>query len=302
MEIKQLRSFKAVVDYGNFTRAAEKTFTSQPTISTHIKALEEELGVSLIVRDTKNIEVTQKGMELYECAVNILELEDRLIRRLNDENRSIIHLGVSTIPSTYILPEILSGYSRMYPDVRFVISQGDSGSVAEGLESGIYDLGLLGMNCNGDRLKCDPFYRDETVLVTPASAKFRAYLKQDPVPYREILKNPVIFREMGSGSQKSAETIIESLGIKLSDLNVTARINDQETIKNLVEAGIGISMVSRLAVNERVESGRLLAFPLPKDVSERLFYIAVNKASVKSEAVKGFMKYVKKTYYQDPSL
>ena len=99
MEIKQLKSFKAVVDYGNFTKAAEKTFTSQPTISTHIKALEEELGVSLIVRDTKNIEVTQKGMELYECAANILELEDRLIRRWNDENRNIIAAAMPELPA-----------------------------------------------------------------------------------------------------------------------------------------------------------------------------------------------------------
>ncbi len=298
MEIKQLKSFKAVVDYGNFTKAAEKTFTSQPTISTHIKALEEELGVSLIVRDTKNIEVTQKGMELYECAANILELEDRLIRRWNDENRNIIHLGVSTIPSTYILPDILAGYSKSFPDVHFVITQGDSSSVMEGLESGLFDLGLLGLNCNGDKLKCDPFYRDETVLITPATPEFNAYAKDGQIPYKTILSHPVIFREMGSGSQKSAETIIESLGIRLDELNITARINDQETIKNLVMSGIGVSMVSRLAVNDRIAEGKLLAFKLPEGVSERLFYIAVNKAAVKSEAVKGFMKYVKKTYYQ----
>ena len=296
MEIKQLKSFIAVVDYGNFTKAAEKTYTSQPTISTHIKALEEELGVSLISRDTKNIEVTRKGKELYDCALNILELEGRLIRRWNDENNKIIHLGVSTIPSTYILPEILKGYSKLYPDVHFVISQGDSSTVAEGLESRIYDLGLLGMDCNGDKLKCDPFYADEMVLITPVTPEFQLLQRQEN-PYSELFKYPVIFREQGSGSQKSAEAVVNALGLDIRELNITARINDQETIKNLVEAGLGISIVSRLAVAERIADGKLRAFELPKESASRLFYIAVNKASVKSEVVKSLMKYIKKTYY-----
>lgn len=296
MEIKQLKSFIAVVDYGNFTKAAEKTYTSQPTISTHIKALEEELGVNLISRDTKNIEVTQKGKELYDCAINILELEGRLIRRWSDENNKIIHLGVSTIPSTYILPEILKGYSKLYPDVHFVITQGDSSTVAEGLESGIFDLGLLGMDCNGDKLKCDSFCEDEMVLITAPTAEYQLLHRQEN-PYPELFKHPVIFREQGSGSQKSAEMVVSALGVDIHDLNITARINDQETIKNLVEAGLGISIVSRLAVEERIREGRLLAFELPKEHSTRLFYIAVNKSAVKSDAVKGFMKYVKKTYY-----
>ncbi len=297
MEIKQLKSFIAVVDYGNFTKAAEKTFTSQPTISTHIRALEEELGARLIARDTKNIEITSKGRELYDCAVHIIELQENLVRRWAEEDRSFINLGASTIPSAYILPELMSEFSQLHPEVSLVIHQGDSTDVAEGLLSGIYDLGLLGMDCSSDKLKCDPFYRDETVIITPNTPEFAA-LKDLPAEEAAsaIFKYPAIFREKGSGTQKAAETILEKLGIDLGGLNVIARINDQETIKNLVAAGVGVSMVSWLAVRQYEQQGSVLVFRLPGELSERRFYMAVNKESYKSAAVKAFMRYVKRTY------
>ncbi len=296
MEIKQLRSFVSVVEYGNFTKAAEKNFTSQPTISTHIKALEDELGVKLIVRDTKNISITEKGRELYDTAVHILELQDKLINRWADENRNIIHLGASTIPSAYILPEILSEFSKLHPEICFVIHQGDSTEIVEGLENGLYDLGLLGIDCNGEKLKSDMFYRDSTVLITPASDKYKDFKRHGILPLNQMKKEPFLFREKGSATQLEAENLLEQLGIDPADMNVIARINDQETIKNLVEAGIGLSLISQLAVHSYVQQGRILAFDLPQVHSERHFYMAVNKQSFKSSSVKAFMKYIKRTY------
>ena len=297
MEIKQLKSFIAVVDCGNFTKAAEKTYTSQPTISTHIRALEDELGTRLIARDTKNIKITDKGYELYDCAIHIIELQENLMKRWAEQSKSYINLGASTIPSAYILPELMAEFSQLHPEISLVIHQGDSTDVAEGLLSGLYDLGLLGMDCSSDKLKCDPFYRDETVLITPNNAEFAA-LKGLPLneAYAEAFKHPVIFREKGSGTQKAAEAIIGALGFELERLNVIARINDQETIKNLVAAGVGVSLVSWLAVKELEKNGSVFVFMLPREHSERRFYMAVNKESYKSSAVKAFMKYVKKNY------
>ena len=87
MDFKQLRSFTAVVQYRSFTKAAEKTYLSQPTVSAHIRMLEEELHTRLLIRDTKNLEITPKGWELYECAVHILELQDHLLQRWAEESR-----------------------------------------------------------------------------------------------------------------------------------------------------------------------------------------------------------------------
>ena len=113
MEFKQLQSFVAVVDYGSFTKASEKLFISQPTISTHIRMLEEEFQSCLLVRTTKSIELTPRGQEFYECAVSILSLKKHLLESWNDEAHNIIHLGASTIPSAYLLPELLPAYKKL---------------------------------------------------------------------------------------------------------------------------------------------------------------------------------------------
>ena len=110
MDLKHLQSFVAVVQYGSFTKAAEKLYLSQPTISTHIHLLEEELRSCLMIRTKRSVEITPRGQELYECARSILDMRDNLLRRWMEENDRIIQLGASTIPSAYILPEILPEY------------------------------------------------------------------------------------------------------------------------------------------------------------------------------------------------
>ncbi|MBQ1579673.1 MAG: LysR family transcriptional regulator, partial [Firmicutes bacterium] len=144
MESKMLRSFIAVVDSGSFTKAAEKTYTSQPTVSAHIKALEEELGVQLIARDTKNLRVTQKGKELYDCACQMLALQQNMLDKWAGEEQNGIRIGVSTIPSAYILPALLEGFCKEHPDVPVSIHQSDSEAIEEAVEKGTFDLGFVG--------------------------------------------------------------------------------------------------------------------------------------------------------------
>ena len=123
MELKQLESFAAVVECESFTRAAEKLFISQPTVSAHVRALEEELHSQLIIRTTKSIQVTPRGRELYECACGMLTLRNRLTERWAKQEEQVVHLGASTIPSAYILPELLPAYRRRQPEIRFDIHQ-----------------------------------------------------------------------------------------------------------------------------------------------------------------------------------
>ena len=170
MDLKHLQSYVAVVKYGSFTKAAENLFISQPTISAHINALEEELGKPLMIRTTKNMEITEKGKEVYEYATNVLDLCDRMVETCNEQERQTIHLGTSNIPSCYILPELLPEYAQMHPDTYFDIHQSDSQGVIDGLLDGIFDVGLIGMK--EDKLKCEMFWQDRMVLVTPVNEHF----------------------------------------------------------------------------------------------------------------------------------
>ena len=178
MELKQLQSFCAVVQYRSFTKAAEKLYLSQPTVSTHIRQLEEEFGSRLIVRTTKSIEVTPRGQELYACACGIVHLRDDLLRSWSDEDEKIIRIGASTIPSAYILPQILPAFRREHPAPQFHVFQSDSEGIAEGLLTGSFDVGLIGARIHEEALELTPFYEDRMVLITPVNEHFRQLAAQ----------------------------------------------------------------------------------------------------------------------------
>lgn len=292
MEFKQLKSYVAVVKYGSFTKAAEKLFVSQPTISAHISSLEEELNKKLIIRTTKSIEITEKGMEVYEYAIRILELKDRMMEACEEKGQHIIYLGASTIPSAYILPEVLPKFGKLHPDIYFVIHQSDSQGVVDGLLDGVFDIGLIGMK-EEEKLICKPFCKDRIVLITPVTEQFLKMQKEKTIPLTELLKEPIILREEGSASGKSASRFLESIGMTEDKLNVTARINDQETIKNLVASGLGISFISEKAVRNFVEEKRLLQFELPVQ-NERELYVVYRKDEDLKSSVREFDEFIRK--------
>lgn len=300
MEFKQLESFVGVIKYQSFTKAAEHLYISQPTISAHIRTLEEELQSRLIIRTTKSIEVTPRGMELYECASRILELRDQLTKSWTKEDKKLIHLGASTIPSSYIIPEVLPRFGELFPDVYFNVNQSDSQGILDAMLHGKYDVGLIGKKCQYPPLECIPFYQDKIVMITPITEAFLA-LKDNPLITAELLqKTPMILREHGSGSLKSADYFIESMGMKEEDLNIVARVNDQESIKNLVAGGLGISFLSEKAAQNFVKEKRILAFPLPDTVTTRSLYIVSHKDYILKPYILEFIHFVKK--YYEPSI
>lgn len=296
MEFKQLESFAAVVRLRSFTRAAEQLYISQPTISTHIRALEEELNMRLILRTTKSIEVTAEGQKLYEYAVNILQLRDRMLQECSSEAKRIIHLGASTIPSAYILPEVLPKFGGRHSNTFFVIHQSDSKGVLDGLTDGIFDVGLIGMDVEKESLTCEPFCEDRMVLITPVTEQFLKMQRKGVSAVELLTSEPVILREKGSGSKKSVDKFLEEMGITDEQLNITARVNDPEAIKNLVAQGLGISFISQRAAQNFIREKRLLAFDLPESTNSRNLYLAYRTDHGDYAPIREFVEFVKHFY------
>ncbi len=292
MEFKQLESFVAVVKYSSFTKAAQHLYISQPTISSHIQSLEEELKSQLIIRTTKSIEITPRGLELYECACSILSKRDNLIKSWSAETKKVIQLGVSTIPSAYIIPEILPEFGKRFPDVYFNVHQNDSQGIMDAMHNGNYDVGMIGMPCDSKTLISVPFYEDEIVLITPVNEYFLQLKEQGEITADILKQHPIILRENGSGTLKRADHILESLEIHSEELNIVARINDQESIKNLTASGLGISLISEKAAQNFVNEKRLLAFKLPKQLSTRTFYLVMHKNFAAKSYVEQFIQFV----------
>lgn len=293
MDFKQLRSFVAVADRGSFTQAAAQLYTSQPTISAHIRQLEEELQQRLFLRTTKSLSITPHGRELYDYAVQVLSLQDRLLAGWR-QGEHVVSLGVSTIPSAYLLPDLLARFSVLHPDITFDIHQSDSSGVLRALRTGRFDLGLTGMAAPDEDLVFTPFYQDAMVLIAPNTPEFSAAKAQNTPLAALLQSHPLLLRENGSGSQRSADEFLRAAGLEPDALHVAARLNDQESIKNLVAAGLGLAIVSAVSVARERDRGDLLLFPLTD--AARSFYIVTRRHDFLSPAARQFFDFSVRFY------
>lgn len=296
MEFRQLESFCAVVRYQSFTKAAEKLYISQPTISTHIRMLEQEFNSRLIIRTTKNIEITPHGKELFACAQKIFTLKNDLIQKWSEENKKIIRIGASTIPADYILPEVLPLFCQKYPDIQLHIHQNDSSNILQSILNGKFTISMVGMKSFEKEFDFVPFFHDEIVMITPKQEKFlhfaqKAFNQDDLISL--LKKETIILREQGSGSKKRLESYFEQINLSEKSLNIIDRLNDQESIKKLVASGLGISFISAKAITD---ADNLLTIKLPENNLTRSLYFAYHKDYILKEHILSFIKFVQNFY------
>ena len=291
MDFKQLKSFVTVVEYKSFSRAADKLHIAQPTISTHIRQLEEELGSCLILRTTKSIEVTAQGWDAYRYAGKILDLKDCIMDNCSSNARSIVRIGASTIPATYILPNMLASFAEFSSETYFNVCQTDSHSVVEGVLDGRFDLGLVGNAGKQEGVISQPFCSNRMVIVAPVTDHY-LNLHGHISPRELLLQEPVVLRE--KGSQKSANRYLDSLGISEEELNVVARVNDQETVKNMVATGMGISLISEIAARDMIRAKRMLKFELPDFQFQNQIYLIYRDRFGMLPAVQDVINYLQR--------
>ena len=297
MEFKQLEAFVAVVNYGSFSEAARKLYLTQPTISAHIRSLEEELHARLIIRTTKKLTITTKGYQLYDSAFRILDIRNNLLENFTGSRKQIIDLAASTIPSSYLLPELLAGFGRMYPDVYFHSWQTDSSGAINRVLDGTVDLALTGQNTGDDSCIFIPFCQDNMVIATPVNDHYlNLKQKEQSVVFQDFIKDPVIIREKGSGTKKEMDIFLENAGIEPSSLNVVARMNDLESIKKSIVNGLGFSILSARSVVDLQKTKQILLFPLEESAHKRSFYIVCSKNRILKAHVRQFIQYVKNYY------
>lgn len=291
MEFKQLEAFVAVVEYNSFSEAARHLYLTQPTISSHIRSLEQELNSRLIIRTTKKLTITQRGYQLYDCATHMLNMRNNLIAEFTGEEKKIIELGVSTIPSSYLLPEILSAFGQKVPNIYFHTWQSDSQGAISKVLDGSVDFSLVGNAIDDENCCFIPFFQDELVIVTPVNQHFLSFLQED-TNLSCFLNEPFILRENGSGTKKEMDCYLESQGISSSSLHVIARMNDLEAIKKSIVGGLGISILSACSVKDLADSRQVLLFPLEKKHLSRTFYVAYSKNRILKPHVKQFLQFI----------
>ena len=295
MEFKQLEAFVAVVDYGSFSEAARKLYLTQPTISAHVRSLEEELHTKLILRTTKKTTITTRGYQLYDSAVRMLEIRNNLLENFTGVQKHMIDLSASTIPSSYLLPEILAAFGKTHPDIYFHSIQADSAESINRVLDGTVDLALVGQNTRDETCVFLPFCQDELVIATPITNHYLS-LQNKTVTFEDFIKDPIIIREKGSGTKKEMDLFLEQIGVTPSDLNVIARMNDLEGIKKSIVNGLGISILSARSAIDLQKTKQILLFPLEESAHKRTIYIVYSKNRILKPHVRQFIQFVQNFY------
>ncbi|HJC75848.1 MAG TPA: LysR family transcriptional regulator [Candidatus Mediterraneibacter faecavium] len=297
MNLKQLEAFVRVAETKSFSTAAKMLFLTQPTVSAHIASLERELNTCLLIRNTKGVALSEAGKELYAYAEQMLELEQKIRERFGLTGRqsgSVLRIAASTIPSQYLLPDIMARFRKEYPEEQLKLFETDSSGVVEMILSHKADVGFTGTVLERGSCTYIPFYQDELVILTPAAERYRARKDADIASW--IPEEPVILREEGSGTRKEALRLLAQTGIDITRLNVAAMMENQETIKRSVSSGMGISILSKLAAREEIDSGKLLAFPLGETGGKRDINVVYDAGYPSLPAADKFIKTVKQMY------
>ncbi len=293
MDFKQIEAFVNVVKYKKFSRAADASFLTQPTISTHINNLEKELNAILLNRQGREITMTKQGEAFYSYAVNILNLREQAVLSVQGMNRDVegvIEIQTSSIPGQYYVPKLLGEFRSRYPGVKIFLEQSDSRNVMDNIMNQKGEIGFTGTKLSNN-LVYEEIFTDDMILIAPNKGKF-AKMESDIIRVQEIVGENFILREDGSGTKKEFEkTEVQGTSI-LKMVNVIAHMNNMEAIKNAVISGMGISVLSTCAAGDLFNNEKIRCFKIAGLNKKRHFYMVRNRTYCLSPGAERFWEYV----------
>jgi DNA-binding transcriptional LysR family regulator len=257
MDTRQLAAFCAVVERRSFSQAAERLGVTQPAVSLQVRALEKRLGTQLLDRSGRRVEPTEAGWRLYRGAQRMLALEDQLVAEVSASGEGTVAgdlvLGASTGPAAVAVPVVLGEFQRVYPGVRVFLTVSDTHSVVERVAARELELGIVGAARRHRGVRFEPFFSDQVILVCPPGHPFTGRT----ISLDELREAPLILMQEGAGVRQIVEDALRRQGVKLRDLDVRLELGLQESVRRAVEAGYGVTFISRTAVESDLAAGRL---------------------------------------------
>jgi DNA-binding transcriptional LysR family regulator len=258
MNLDWIRTFGTVARRRSFSRTARELNLSQPAVSKHIAALEAVYGVKLIDRSHRSVNLTEAGVALLPIALRILETIEEAGREMDSYVNNVkgaLLIGASTIPGQYVLPQIIRRFRQQYPLVNISLEIADSGIIYWQVLENKLVLGAVGALQEAPGVQAVAFADDELLLVMPVGHPLAGRKSVNPPA---VLNHEIIGRERGSGTRSVLEAGLKSAGISPKDLRTVVEMGSTEAALAAVEAGIGLSFVSRWAAEQRAKNGLLV--------------------------------------------
>ncbi|MFO7838291.1 MAG: selenium metabolism-associated LysR family transcriptional regulator [Desulfosalsimonadaceae bacterium] len=293
MDLWHLTIFKSVVDTRGFSSAAKAINLTQPTVSTHIKDLEEHYNCRLLDRIGRATVPTRAGEVLYNYSKRLLSLYEETESGMAQFLGNIsgrMSIGGSTIPAGYILPEVIGGFLAEYRDVRIALHSGDTEQIINDILDYRLELGIVGAETDHRRISQTTLINDEMRLIVAGDHALATKSELEP---EELFKTPFILRESGSGTRKSLQKSLAAIGRSPRALSVVAEFGSTAAVIQGIKNHVGVSILSPIAVAGELQTGELKALTVRGLDLSRRFYLTLHKNRSPSPLCETFTKFTR---------
>jgi DNA-binding transcriptional LysR family regulator len=293
MDTRQLAAFCAVVERRSFSQAADRLGVTQPAVSLQVRALEKRLGTQLLDRSGRRVEPTEAGLRLYRGAKRMLTLEDQIVADVTASAEGDLAgdlvLGASTGPAAIAVPLLLCEFQRESRGVRVSLTVSDTHAVVERVASRELELGIVGAARRHRGVRFEPFFSDEVILACPPGHRFAGRT----VSLDELREESLVLMQEGAGVRQVVEDALRRQGVRLRDLDVRLELGLQESVRAAVEAGYGVTFISRTAVEAGLEAGTLAEAQVEGMAASREISLASATGRTRSRVADAFVEFAR---------
>ncbi|MGM0370541.1 MAG: selenium metabolism-associated LysR family transcriptional regulator [Bacillota bacterium] len=289
MKLKTLKMFVKLIQANSFSIVAEQLDLTQPAVSMQIKSLEKKFDTELFTRENNKFHLTPAGRIVYNQAQEILEKWDNTraqVKQIKQETYGQLTIGASTIPSEYLLPDLLAKFYTKLPEVEVTMKIKDSQDILKLLTNREVDLAIMGYKPQDNRLQNSPIVEDHLTLIVSTSHQLA---NQQQITSQELTKEKILIREKGSGTRKAMLTALKQANINQKDLNIRACLDTNQAIISAVEAELGIAFISHLAAKKAEANNRIKTVKLKNIKIDRKFYLAYHTNRNQDLLIKKFV-------------
>jgi DNA-binding transcriptional LysR family regulator len=289
INLHQLATFQVVAKHCSYVRAAEELHFSQPAVSAQIRQLEEAMGVKLFDKIGRKTHLTQAGEELYLYSQKIFSLIDETLETmasLRSPYYGRLSVGADTTVGTYVIPGILGKFHHIYPEVDITLEVVNRVYLVDALANNRIDMVIMGKVPSDLPVFSAPFAANELVVVAPPTHRLAGCKR---VPFAELAREHFLLREVGSGTRAALENAFQEAGLPLQ---VSMQVGNNSAIKQGVAAGLGIALISRVALDIELETNRLVILDVEGFPIMRQWYLVHLKEKNLSSTARAFKSFI----------
>jgi len=293
MEDHKLKVFCTVAETKSFSKTSEIIHLTQPAVSLQIQALEEMYETKLFDRSSSKVTLTPAGEVLYKYAKDILTLyisAEKVIGEMTGLVKGSITIGAGSTIGNYLLPSVISDFRRAHPKIKVHLFVANMQRVIELLNAGNISLGLVEGDVKRQKMVVEKLISDELLVIVPTH---HPWSKRKDVSIAELIDEPFILREAGSGTRQTIEKFFARHGITPQNMKVSMVLGSTQAIKEAVENGLGVSIISRWSARKELRFGTLHTLNFKEEKMVRNFSLLTHRNSVSSHAIEEFLSYLK---------